>query len=319
MNPVRYHVRHDTIYHYDQPVGESHQLLRVTPRDLPWQKCVAHHIEVTPEPTRSQDFVDNFGNVVRTLHFEDDHDELIIRADSWVEIEPRPTPVLAASPRWEVVREQLAYHPDRHLAPANLDATAFLFESSDIRLKRDFAKYAARDFVRRTPLLVAVDGLMRRIHEDFTFDPKATDVSTPVTEVFAKRRGVCQDFAHLMISCLRSTGVAARYVSGYLLTRPPPGRPRLIGADATHAWVSVFCAELGWVDFDPTNAVLPDCEHITIGWGRDFTDVSPLRGVILGGGEHEPGIAVTVVPEDEFTELYSDTDRPVPNLLPDRA
>jgi len=313
MNPIRYHVRHDTRYCYERPVGESHQLLRVTPRTLPGQTRVAHRIDVSPEPTRMQDFVDSFGNAVRKLHFEADHAELQIRAESWVEIEPRTAPALAASPPWDDVREQLAYRAHRHLAPAVLDASAFLFESTDVRLKRDFADYAARDFGPGVPLLLAVDALMRRINAEFVFDTKATDVTTPVTEVFATRRGVCQDFAHLMISCLRSLGLAARYVSGYILTRPPPGRPRLVGADATHAWLSVFCPDPGWVDFDPTNAVLPDREHIMIGWGRDFTDVSPVRGVILGGGDHEPEIAVTVVPEEEFTGLYADV--PMPSLL----
>ena len=316
MNPLRYHIRHDTVYRYDQPVGESRQLLRLTPRELPWQHCVAHRIEVVPEPSRIADFRDSFGNAVRALHFETDHDVLAIRAESWVELTPRRPPSLAASVPWETVRDALAYDADRRMSAEALEATAFLFESTDVRIKRDFADYAADSFDAGTPLLVAVDGLMRRIHHEFTFDPAATEVSTPVTQVFAQRRGVCQDFAHFMISCLRSMGLAARYVSGYLLTQPPPGKRRLVGADATHAWVAVYCPPLGWVDFDPTNAVLPAREHITIGWGRDFSDVSPLRGVILGGGGHEPEIAVTVVPEHEFTELYTDAELRARKLFP---
>jgi transglutaminase-like putative cysteine protease len=316
MSPLRYHVRHDTLYRYDQPVGESRQLLRLTPRELPWQHCVAHRIEVVPEPGRVTDFRDSFGNAVRALHFESDHDTLAIRAESWVEITPRAPPSLAASVPWETVRDTLAYDANRRMTPEALEASAFLFESSDVRIKRDFADYAAKNFAPGAPLLRAVDGLMRRIHREFTFDPEATEVSTPVTQVFAQRRGVCQDFAHFMISCVRSMGLAARYVSGYLLTQPPPGKRRLVGADATHAWVAVYCPPLGWVDFDPTNAVLPAREHITIGWGRDFSDVSPLRGVILGGGGHEPEIAVTVVPEDEFTELYTDAELPALSLFP---
>ncbi len=319
MSPVRYHVRHDTIYRYDQPVGESHQLLRLTPRELPWQTCVAHRIDVVPEPSRLGEFRDSFGNQVRALHFEADHDALEIRAESWVELAPRAIPAAKDSPPWETVREALTYHAERRMTSETLEATAFLFESPHVRLKRDFAEYAAACFTPGLALLEGVDRLMRRIHEEFAFDPEATDVSTPVTQVFAQRRGVCQDFAHFMISCLRSTGLAARYVSGYLLTRPPPGKRRLVGADATHAWVSVYCPRSGWVDFDPTNAVCPDREHITIGWGRDFGDVSPLRGVILGGGEHEPEIAVTVVPEDEFTELYTDAELPALNLPPIHA
>lgn len=315
MTVVRYHIRHDTLYRYDQPVGESRQMLRLTPRELPGQHCVSHRIEIVPEPQRVEDFADGFGNPVRSMHFERDHDTLFIRAESWVELEPRPLPDLAASPTWESVRDQLAYRAGRFLDTAMLEACGYLFESAHVRVKRDFADFAAADFPPDTPLLVGVDKLMRRIFDEFTFDPEATDISTPVTEVLENRRGVCQDFAHLMLSCLRSIGLAARYVSGYILTRPPPGKPRLIGADATHAWVSVYCPGLGWVDFDPTNALIPALEHVTIGWGRDFADVSPLRGVILGGGGHEPEIAVTMVPEDEFESLYTDADAPVASLL----
>lgn len=314
MSPVRYHIRHDTRYGYDQPVGESHQMLRLAPRNLPWQTCVAHHIEVDPEPVRRHRFFDSFGNVVDALHFESDHDFLAVRSESWVELKQPPLATADESCSWETARDALRYAAGKPLAPALLEASAFLFESTNARLKRDFADYAATCFSPGRPLLESVDALMLKIFEEFTFDPEATEVSTPVAEVFANRRGVCQDFAHFMISCLRSLGIAARYVSGYLLTRPPQGKKRLIGADATHAWVAVFCPGLGWVDFDPTNAIRPKLEHIVIGWGRDFSDVSPMRGVLLGGGGHEPEIAVTVVPEEEFTELYSDADMPALEL-----
>ncbi len=307
---VRYHIRHDTRYRYDQPVGESRQLLRLTPRELPWQHTCAHRLDIAPEPARRQAFVDGLGNLVETLHFERDHDALFIRAESWVELRQRDLPALADSPPWETVREMLEYRAGRGFDEARLEACGYLFESRHVRVKREFADYAAADFAAGAPLLVGVNRLMRRIFDEFTFDPEATDVSTPVTEVFEHRRGVCQDFAHFMLSCLRSLGLPARYVSGYLLTRPPPGKARLVGADATHAWVAVYCPGHGWVDFDPTNALMPDLEHITIGWGHDFADVSPLRGVILGGGEHEPEIAVTVVPEDEFHTLYGSAELP---------
>lgn len=307
---VRYHVRHDTRYRYDQPVGESRQLLRLSPRELPWQHVCAHRLDISPEPARRQRFVDGMGNTVETLHFERDHDTLFIRAESWVELAPRELPALADSPAWEAVRDALAYRAGRTLDAEQLEACGYLFESRHVRVKREFADYAAQDFPPGTPLLVGARHLMQRIFDEFTFDPEATDVSTPVTEVFENRRGVCQDFAHFMLSCLRSLGLPARYVSGYLLTRPPPGKPRLVGADATHAWISVHCPGHGWVDFDPTNALMPELEHITIGWGGDFADVSPMRGVILGGGEHEPEIAVTVVPEDEFQTLYGAAELP---------
>lgn len=302
--PLRYHVLHDTAYHYDQPVGESRQLLRLSPRTLPWQNCLAHRIEVHPEPSRIDEFVDGFGNAVTSLHLEADHAQLLIRAESWIELLPRAMLPVGESAPWESVHQDLAYRAGRRYSPEALEATVFKFESTHVRVKREFAAYSQEVFSPERPLLDGVAALMERIHEEFSFDPEATDVSTPVTEVFAKKRGVCQDFSHFMISCLRSIGLPARYVSGYLLTRPPPGKPRLIGADATHAWVSVYCPRQGWVDFDPTNNLQPNLEHITVGWGRDFADVSPLRGVILGGGEHEPEISVTVVPEQEFDLVY---------------
>jgi transglutaminase-like putative cysteine protease len=179
-----------------------------------------------------------------------------------------------------------------------------------VRNKRELAAWTSACFPPGAPLLAGVRALMNRIHDDFAFDPKATTVSTPVMDVFAHRRGVCQDFAHLMLSCLRSIGLAARYVSGYLLTRPPPGRARLVGADASHAWVSVYCPDYGWVDADPTNAVFPSLEHVTLGWGRDYDDVIPLRGVLLGGGDHTLDIAVTVAPIEEYERLFG---RPPPS------
>lgn len=307
---VRYHVRHDTRYRYDQPVGESRQILRLCPRELAWQHVCIHRLEISPEPARRQRSVDGIGNTVEALHFERDHDTLFIRAESWVELTPREWPAPTASPAWEAVRDALAYRAGRRLDAAQLEACGYLFESRHVRLKREFADYAAQDFAPGTPLLIGAQRLMQRIFDEFTFDPASTDVSTPVTEVFDRRRGVCQDFAHLMIACLRSLGLPARYMSGYLLTRPPPGQARLIGADATHAWVAVYCPPHGWVEFDPTNALMPRLEHITLGWGRDFADVSPIRGVILGGGEHEPEIAVTVAPEDEYSALYGAASLP---------
>jgi transglutaminase-like putative cysteine protease len=303
VRAARYLIRHDTRYRYDQPVGESRQLVRLRPRDLPCSRCVDFRLDVTPLPQRSEEFLDGFGNILRYLFFEREHSELFVRAESLVELIAPERPALETSPPWESVRDALTYRAGRRLEADILDACSFLFESAHVRIKRDFAAYAAADFAAQTPLLVAADRLMRRIHREFTYDPEATDVSTPVTEVFDKRRGVCQDFAHLMLSCLRSLGLAARYVSGYILTHPPAGQPRLVGADATHAWVSVFCPGSGWMDFDPTNAQIPAIEHVTLGWGRDFNDVSPVRGVILGSGGHELEIAVTMIPETERAVL----------------
>jgi transglutaminase-like putative cysteine protease len=203
---------------------------------------------------------------------------------------------LVETPAWETVRDALAYRAAWHPEPAILDATQFLFESPYARVKRSLRTYAGDCFVPGRPILGAAAALMAKIHGEFTFDAAATNVTTPVMEFFNQKRGVCQDFTHLMISCLRSTGLAARYVSGYLLTRPAPGKPRRIGADVSHAWVSLFVPGIGWVDLDPTNNIMPSLEHITLGWGRDFADVTPLRGVISGGGEQTLEVKVTVAP-----------------------
>lgn len=323
---ARYHVLHETIYRYESPVSLSRQLLHLTPRDCAWQRCLTHRIEVSPEASAARERHDSFGNPVRELAIEFPHDRLAVRAESVIEVlphlpadaakarrtEPRGSATKApsskawpgylhTSPAWESVRDALAYGA----RPVLLDAARFQFESPHVRVKHDFASYAEPCFTPRRPILEAVQALMTSIYEELDFDPEATTVATPVVEVLANKRGVCQDFAHLMLSCLRSQGLAARYVSGYLLTRPPPGQPRMVGADASHAWVSVYCPELEggrWVDFDPTNNLLPDTQHITLAWGRDFADVSPLRGVILGGGAHELDVAVTVTPIAEACE-----------------
>ncbi len=299
-----YVVVHETSYTYEHPVNLSRQIVHLMPRSLPWQVCRSHRLEITPEPEIVSIGVDAFGNPTRALNIEDDHESLVVRAESWVDVTERVHPDDAATPPWDAVRARLAYLAGRPPQPADLEATRFLFESTRVRNKRELAAWTSACFPPGTPLLVGVRALMNRIHRELVFDPKATTVSTPVMEVFERRRGVCQDFAHLMLSCLRSIGLAARYVSGYLLTRPPPGRPRLVGADASHAWVSVYCPDYGWVDADPTNAVFPSLEHVTLGWGRDYDDVIPLRGVLLGGGDHELGIAVTVTPVAEYEQVF---------------
>lgn len=293
-----YHIVHETRYSYESPISLSHQHLHLSPRNCAWQTCIAHQLSIDPLPTVQRTRMDHFGNSVTELSIEAAHSQLFVRAESRIEVRPHVNDALLAhSPPWESVRDNLAYGA----MPVHLEANRFLFESPYVRVKREFADFALPSFVAQRPLLDAVHDLMRRIHSEFRFDPKATTVATPVLRILEEKRGVCQDFAHLMIASLRSIGLSARYVSGYLLTQPPPGQERLIGADASHAWVSVFCpsAEGGlWVDFDPTNNVLPDTQHITLAWGRDFGDISPLRGVILGGEEHDLDVAVTVMPCD---------------------
>ncbi|AMP01681.1 transglutaminase-like superfamily protein [Collimonas arenae] len=302
MSEHVYHIRHDTHYAYSLPVRLSHQMLRLTPRSLPWQTCTSHGITITPEPQQLRMFLDSFGNPLQSFSLESDHNDLRALAESWVTLTPRQLPQTTLP--WEQVRETLSYQAGRFLLPDDLEASRYLFESAHVRIKREFLAYAAESFTPGLPLLAGIEALMTRIFREFTFDPLATTVSTPVTEVFATQRGVCQDFAHFMLSCLRSLGLAARYVSGYLLTEPPPGQARLIGADASHAWVSVYCPGSNgegnsWIDADPTNGIFPDTSHITLGWGRDFLDVSPLRGVLIGGGQQTMDVAVTVLPGHE--------------------
>ena len=300
MAAVRYHVLHETRYDYGSAVSLSQQQLHLSPRVLAWQQVEEQCVEIEPAPSWRRDGLDAFGNPVTWLSFHAPHDSLLIRSVMTIAVEPHRPQTLADSLPWEKVRDRLAYDSSTP-QPEDLEATRFLFESPHVRIKHELADYAADCFPAGKPLLQCVDALMAKIFSEFTFDPEATTVSTPVLEVLEKKRGVCQDFAHLMIACLRAKGLAARYVSGYLLTRPPPGKPRLIGADASHAWISVYApgSEYGWVDFDPTNNLLPDTEHITLSFGRDFSDISPLRGIILGGGGAEPEVAVTVFPIDE--------------------
>ncbi|MBI2276985.1 MAG: transglutaminase family protein [Dechloromonas sp.] len=300
MNSVRYHVQHETRYDYGSAVSLSQQQLHLSPRILDWQKIEEQRIDIEPLPTWRRDGRDAFGNPATWIAFHAPHAALVIRSAMTIAITPHLPQDIAQSLPWEVVRDRLAYDAEAP-QPEDLDATRFLFESPHVRIKHELAAYAADCFPPGRPILIGTQALMAKIFAEFTFDPEATTVSTPVMEVLENKRGVCQDFAHLMIACLRALGLAARYVSGYLLTRPPPGKPRLIGADASHAWVSVYApgSTYDWVDFDPTNNLLPDTEHITVAIGRDFSDVSPLRGIILGGGGTEPEVAVTVVPLDE--------------------
>ena len=295
MSRAQYRILHDTLYRYSAPVSLSQQLVHLWPRALPWQRCASRELAISPEPTRRVDGLDAFGNPLTRLAFERPHDELQVRARLQVEVLPRPVFALADSPAWEEVCLGLAYS-GRPLDAAQLEAARFRFESPYVHLKQAFAAYADDCFRPGRPLLRAVQALMEKVFDEFTYDAGATQVATPLSQVLEERRGVCQDFAHLMLACLRSKGLAARYVSGYLLTTPPPGQPRLIGADASHAWISVWCPTQGWIDFDPTNNMRPALEHITLAWGRDFGDVSPLRGVILGGGIHDPEVSVTVMP-----------------------
>ncbi|WP_456024803.1 transglutaminase family protein [Pseudomonas protegens] len=294
---ARYQIFHDTCYHYDSPVSLAQQLAHLWPRECAWQRCTEQQLLISPDPTARRDELDVFGNPLTRLAFERPHDELQVNAQLTVEVLARPTLDFNQSPAWELTRDALSYS-SQPVSAELLEACRYRFQSPYVHLKRSFVEFSQSCFPAGRPLLLGVQDLMQKIFSEFTFDAEATQVATPLVEVLERRRGVCQDFAHLLLACVRSRGLAARYISGYLLTQPPPGQSRLIGADASHAWVSVFCPVLGWVDFDPTNNVRPALEHITLAWGRDFSDVSPLRGVILGGGNHDPEVRVTVMPLD---------------------
>jgi transglutaminase-like putative cysteine protease len=287
---MQLHVIHETHYAYETPVVVSQQLLHLTPRVLDWQTLETHHIRIDPVPGELSARFDYYGNPVSHLLLAAPHASLAVRAESTVNTIPRPAG--GSGVPWEIARTRLHGLAGEPL----LEPAQFLYESPHVETSRELAAYAAPSFARDRGVLDAAFDLTRRINADFAFDSKATSIATPLREVMKIRRGVCQDFAHLMIGCLRTLGLAARYVSGYILTTPPPGRPRLIGADASHAWVSVYCPLNGWVDMDPTNNCLVDDEHVTLAWGRDFSDVTPMRGVILGGGEQELDVRVTVSP-----------------------
>jgi transglutaminase-like putative cysteine protease len=290
-------VRHETIYRYGGNVAHSHQLLHLTPRDAPHQTCHARAIILEPQPSTRREDVDAFGNLVTWLEYDLPHDRLEVLAEVDVEVRAAPEIVAADSDAWEKVRAALMYS-GRPLSEELLDACRYRMESSYVKVKQLFTDYGADCFAPGGPLLVAAESLMHKVYREFKYAPGSTNIRTSAAEAFKARRGVCQDFAHIMLACLRSRGLAARYVSGYLRTLPPPGADAAyVGADASHAWVAVFCPPFGWVDLDPTNDVRVSSDHITIAWGRDFGDVSPLRGVIVGGGQHRLSVRVSVKAE----------------------
>jgi len=291
MKQLLYDIRHTTAYDYLGNVSLSHHLLRLAPRPDARQRCLSHELLIHPAPAVTQKHRDYFGNTAHFIAIERSHNQLGITSNSRVAVSPSFVPDPSETPAWETVR---AGCRDDHSGHA-LEAHEFTYASPLVPISEEFADYAVASFSKARPVLEAVTDLNRRIHEDFTFDPTATTVTTPVSEVFKQRRGVCQDFAQFQIACLRSIGLAARYVSGYLETEPPPGVPKLRGVDASHAWVSFFCPGLGWIEVDPTNNCLPSLRHITIGWGRDYGDVCPIRGVLIGGENQTLTVAVDVV------------------------
>ncbi len=292
-----YAVSHRTAYDYETSASLSYHVAHFQPRETRRQEVLGFRLDVTPEPALSTSHTDLYGNAVTFLSVESPHSELRVTATSRVRVHPLALPDPAATPPWESVREACA----RDVLDVDSQASEFAHESRYITASEAYAGYAGESFAAGRPLLEALQDFTARIFHDFRFDSRATTIATPVAEVFRSRSGVCQDFAHLGIACLRSIGLPARYVSGYLETQPPAGRTRLVGADASHAWFSVWCSDFGWIDADPTNNLLPGDRHITVAWGRDYNDVSPLRGVVVGGGEHGLKVAVDVqrIPEED--------------------
>jgi transglutaminase-like putative cysteine protease len=288
-----YIVRHRTTYTYQSDVAYSRLLAHLVPRETARQQRLFTEVIVDPKPVRSFERTDFFGNTTSWCIIEEPHDELDVLAESRVSVEPIPNYALVPGAAWEEVRS--SFEPPQ--PPEMFDVVQFTFDTRLTESDRGVVSYAHRSFTPGRKLFAAVLDLNARIHADFAFDKKATDTHTTVKEAFELRAGVCQDLAHVGISCVRSMGLAARYVSGYLLTQPPPGRERLIGADASHAWFAVWIPPFGWIDFDPTNNMLPSSEHITVAWGREYGDVTPIHGIISGGSEHEVDVAVDVIPE----------------------
>ena len=285
-SPVQYEVVHTTEYDYSHSVAVSQHQARLSPRVLPHQQRLHHDLQIEPAPAVVTTHTDYFGNAVTFFAMQGAHKRLTVRARSRVALQATSAPAPSDTPPWEAVA-------DRTALP--VEALEFLFDSSLVPASAALSAYALASFPPGRPILDAVLDLTRRFHEEFTFDREATTIATPLAEVFASRRGVCQDFARLEIACLRSLGLPARYISGYLETVPPPGRSRLLGADASHAWLAVYCLHFGWIQVDPTNNVLPSGTHITVAWGRDYSDVSPIHGVILGGGDNTLRVNVDVV------------------------
>ena len=288
------HVVHETAYDYAPMVRTAQHMVHLKPRADERQQVLRHRLTIHPAPVQRGEAVDVFGNTRSFFSLEYAHEFLRVVADTVVSTSEPETP--ASSLPWEEVVERMRYHREARYDPA----AEFAFSSPYVPRDDAFVAYAQPSFAKGRPLIEAARDLMARIHEEFEYATTATDVNTPALEALKLRKGVCQDLAHVMLGCLRSLGLSARYVSGYLLTEPPPGRPRLVGSDASHAWVSVYLpdAETGgeWLALDPTNDRSPGEDYVTLALGRDYFDVSPMRGVIHGGAHHTLRVAVTVAP-----------------------
>lgn len=289
---MKYTIDHKTIYKYAVPVVQSHHVLHLSPCQVPHQVISGHSLVIEPAPASRKDFLDYHQNPGSIIVIEQEHSHLQFHSHSEIEIVTKGLEPPKKSPAWENVVQQVQNSN-------SLDVLNYSCLSRNTRLNESILDYARASFIPQRPIHEVAFELTNRIFEEFTFDNTATDVSTPISKVIEIKRGVCQDFAHLQIACIRAMGIPARYVSGYILTKPPEGMKKLAGSDASHAWLSVWCGEeIGWVDYDPTNNMIPYDEHITFAYGADYDDVSPISGVLIGGGEHTVSVAVDVTPID---------------------
>ncbi len=287
---MKYKIDHSTIYDYVAPVVQSHHILHLSPRIVTFQNISGHSLIIDPAPASRKDFIDYNGNPASIVTIEQEHSHLQFRAYSEIDLIVSKLDTSIQAPAWEDVVSNVQSSGD-------LEVLRYSCFSRLTTPDQNILNYALKSFAPQQPVLEAVMDLTQRIFTEFAFDNTATDVSTPISKVMEIKRGVCQDFAHLQASCLRAMGIPSRYVSGYILTRPPEGMKKLAGTDASHAWVSAWCGqELGWIAFDPTNNMIPYDEHITFAYGMDFDDVSPISGVLVGGGDHSVSVAVDVIP-----------------------
>jgi transglutaminase-like putative cysteine protease len=290
---MKYRVVHTTRYSYSQPVTLCHNEAHLRPRSFAKQRCIDSRLAVQPVPALTHERIDFFGNPVTYFAVQEPHDMLVVTATSSVDLEAAAPPDFEASLPWDTTTLRFAHDH----SPAVIEARHFVLASPFVVTSSDLATFAQPSFSAGRPLLAAVHDLNQRIHREFVYDPNFSSIATPLSEVLTLRRGVCQDFAHLAIGCLRSLGLPARYVSGYLQSVPPAGQPRLVGADTSHAWFAAFDPNAGWVDFDPTNNQVVTDQHVTTAWGRDYSDVTPLKGVVFGGGAHTLEVAVDIEAE----------------------
>lgn len=306
-------VTHETRYDYAPPVATAQHMAHLKPLNAPSQQLLQHQLRIAPEPAQRSESIDIYGNTRAFFAFESTHEQLVVTAQSVVQTQaPDAAPAPLREQPWEAVREAFRYHKGMH----DDAASDFLFPSPHVPLHDDFVAYARASFTPGRALFDAAMDLTRRMYADFDYDSGSTEINTPALHALAQRRGVCQDFSHILIACLRSLGLAARYVSGYLLTQPPPGQPRLIGADASHAWVELYLPPVAdegqadpelergqgaWVGFCPTNGRQPAQDYVKLAVGRDFSDVSPIRGILHGGARHVLDVRVTVMPFEEMS------------------